>query len=66
MADDELTAWEETDRILTAKVPTIKGKLPTLSDFDDSYKGVIEETKNFYKNSDLTGPFKEFVKGKKK
>lgn len=43
------------------------GKLPTLSDFDSSYKNTLDETKEFYKKSgNLTEPFNEFVRGKKR
>lgn len=44
-----------------------KAKLPNLSDFDESYKHTIHETKEFYQETgDLTGPFKKFIKGTKK
>jgi hypothetical protein len=64
--DEELTSWEKIDKILTAKVPPMKGKLPTLSDFDESYKHTIREAHEFYKESgDLAGR-KKIIKGTKK
>lgn len=58
---------DEEEEVHFPRNKLFSGKIPTVSDFNESYKQTLDKTKDMYfKNGDITKPFKEFLRGKNK